>query len=210
MRTVSFSEPKTSRFLNQNFVNTYRDTTGNPTSGQSIWHEPGEPAGQCIRGNGKQNVQSLFLTPSGEIFHVAAGFLSPADLLEEAQFALQLFEDLKRETGEERENVIDAHRERLKSSGFSATEIAQTNPLAQVMGQMPNFAGGHLATGKNLQHATEPGQIFEAMIRRQFLKDQQFAIEHPLMSWEQLERDPTPLVGNGQSFFSSSSSGNQR
>ena len=210
MRTVSFSEPKTSQFLNQHFVNTYRDTTGDPTSGQSIWHQPGEPAGQCLRGNGKQNVQSLFLTPSREIFHVATGFLSPADLLEEAQFALQLFEKLKRERGEKRASVIDAHRERLKSSGFSTDDIAQTNPLAQVMGQMPNFASGHLATGKPLQSSPRPGQIFETMIRRQFLEDQQFAIEHPLMSWEQLERDPTPLVGNGQSFFSSSSSGNQR
>ncbi len=210
MRTVSFSEPKTSRFLNQNFVNTYNDTTGDPTSGQSIWHQPGEPAGYCIRGNGKQNVQSLFLTPAGEIFHVATGFLSPEDLLVEAEFALKLFEDLKQGRKGDRGRVIEAHRQRLESAGFSKTDIGDSNPLAQVMGQMPNFANGNLATGRPVNRPAGAGQVFDAMIRRQFLQDQQFAIEHPLMSWKQLERDPTLLVGNGQSFFSSSSSGSQR
>ncbi|MCH2184130.1 MAG: hypothetical protein MK108_19195, partial [Mariniblastus sp.] len=173
-------------------------------------HQPGEPAGPCIRGNGKQNVQSLFLTPSGEIFHVATGFLSPEDLLAEAEFALHLFQELKQDGQDDRERVIDAHQQRMESAGFSPAEIANSNPLTQVMGQMSNFANGNLATGRPIQSPTGAGQIFAAMIRRQFLQDQLFTIEHPLMSWQQLERDPTSLVGNGQSFFSSSSSGSQR
>ncbi len=210
MRTVSFSQPQTRRFLNQNFINTFNDTTGDPTSGQSICHQPDDPSGTCIRGNGKQNVQTLFLTPKGNIFHAATGFLSPEDLLAEAKFAIKLFEDLTQEKQSDRGHVTQAHQKRLASKGFSETEIANPNPLLRMMGRIPTFANGNLATNKTVNQPAAANQVFDAMVRQQFLKDQQFSILHPLMSWEQLQRDPTPLVGNGRSFFSSSSSGNQR
>ena len=52
------------------------------------------------------------------------------------------------------------------------------------------------------------GNVFQPFIERQILGDNQFSIKYPLITDTQLERDPTKLVGNGQSFFASSSSGN--
>jgi len=94
MRTVTFSDRNLQNMLNQNFVNTFNNTEGDPTAGQSIQHRPSDPAGSCIRGNGKQNVQTIFMTPAGEIFHVATGFLSSEDLFKEAQFSLDLFGEM--------------------------------------------------------------------------------------------------------------------
>ena len=117
MRTVTFSEPSVQNLLNQNFVNTFSNTRGDPTAGQSIKHRPTDPAGQCIRGNGKQNVQTLFMTPEGEIFHVATGFLSADDLQEEAKFSLKLFDEIQknRDSNQRRRWSPKSHRDRLKN-----------------------------------------------------------------------------------------------
>ena len=95
MRTVSFSNQSVRSLLNQEFVNTFTNTTGDPTAGKSIWHSPKDLPGQCARGVGGQNVQTIFMTPEGKIFHAANGFLSADDLLNEVKFAKELFGQIK-------------------------------------------------------------------------------------------------------------------
>lgn len=214
MRTVTFSEPNVQNILNQNFVNTFTNTNGDPTAGQSIKHRPTDPAGPCIRGNGQQNVQTLFMTPAGEIFHVATGFLSGDDLLKEAGFALDLFKQIKNNRNSDPSSfVAQAHRDRLKSLGFDESEINEQNDMARIMSMMNatpiGGRSGRVPGGANQSGSSMPGaNIFQPFIERQFLEDNQFSIKHPMISHKQLERDPTQLVGNGQSFFASSSSGN--
>jgi len=91
MRTVSFSQPQVNQTLSNDFVCFTTSTEGDPSAGQSIRHRPKDPAGPCVRGNGQQNVQTLFLTPEGEIFHAASGYLAPEDMLAELEYARELF-----------------------------------------------------------------------------------------------------------------------
>ncbi len=216
MRTVTFSEPKVQNLLNRNFVNTFTNTQGDPTAGESINHRPTDPAGSCIRGNGKQNVQTIFMTPSGEIYHVATGYLSADDLMKESDFALKLFAQIQEQTSSDAAiAVADAHRERLKTAGFDEQTINAPSGMANLMRRLRSgdsspisespFLGFNSQTG----NSAPAGNMFQNLIERQFLEDNQFSIKYPLISHQQLERDPTRLVGNGKSFFASSSSGNQ-
>jgi len=203
MRTVSFSDPNLQNLLNSRFVNTYTNTKGDPTSGSSVWHEPGEPAGNCIRGNGQQNVQTIFMTPEGQIFHVATGYLPAEHLFQEANFALHLFDQIKRlEADADIEKLIsDAHQHRLSQLGFDDSAIQATSEMDRIR---------QVANGMR----TSPGSsddMFQRFSQRQILDDHQFSIKHPRMSYQQLESNPATLVGNGKTFFcSQSSSSNSR
>ena len=66
--------------LNEDFVCATINTEGDPTAGASVGHAPTDSCGSSFRGIGRQNVQCLFLTPKGEIFHVASGFRGADDL----------------------------------------------------------------------------------------------------------------------------------
>ena len=194
MRTVSFSQADVRDLLNSQFVNTFTNTTGDPTAGQSIRHTPKEPAGMCIRGNGQQNVQTIFLTPKGDIFHAATGFLSSEDLIKEANYALNLFNQLQSNSDDSDAAIVaNAHQQRLQQLGLANTSSRPWNsmmPMSPVDG-----------------HSFRPNQMFQHMIDRQIQRDNQFSVDRPLLNYRQLENDPTPLVGNGKTFFSSSSSG---
>ncbi len=217
MRTVSFSQPEVCSLLDRDFVCFHTSTEGDPTAGQSIRHSPNDPAGTCIRGNGPQNLQTLFLTPDGEIFHVVSGFVAPEDLVEELGFAKNLFEELKKDSSRSSASnsesiVIDSHRQRLANFGFAADQIDSRGLFPGGM-SMPDMQAmmnqaGQMTRGNLQLVAGQGGSVFDSMIRRQVLTDHQFCMQHPLMASETFERDPTPLVGNGKSFFSSSSSGN--
>lgn len=217
MRTVSFSQPQVQQSLSRDFVCFTTSTEGDPTAGQSIRHRPQDPAGPCIRGNGQQNVQTLFLTPEGEIFHAASGYLSPEDLLAELQFAQELFSKLKETHPTDRADLVrTSHRERLEKIGFTAEQIdAEGNLLGAGM-NMQLLLPGSNPISAFLPGATPAGQDagkptvdpIAAFTRGQILTDQKFCIDRPLMSAVKFEKDPTPLVGNGKSFFMSSSGGN--
>jgi hypothetical protein len=75
------------------------------------------------------------------------------------------------------------------------------------MSAMMNQAN-QMMSGRSQPANTAANGVFDSMIRGQVLSDHQFCMRYPLMSSEDFERDPTPLVGNGKSFFMSSSSGN--
>ena len=236
MRTVSFSNPDVRQLAKNKFVCTYTNTVGDPTSGQSISHRPSDPPGTCIRGNGKQNVQTIFVTPQGEVFHVATGFLDGSSLAEEMRFADELFQKIKRPGRNENRSlaVTKAHRQRLEKAGFTRQQI-ESRPGSELMTMMQtnNFnasglrnilnqgmAGGFSngmgnAFGTFGQNPTRPGQnqarpgqnVFSSFIRTQILSDNKFPIEHPLISASALEKQPELLVGNGMSFFASQSMG---
>lgn len=195
MRTVSFSNKSVRKLLNNEFVNTFSNTTGDPTAGKSIWHSPDDSPGHCERGLGEQNVQTIFMTPEGKIFHAANGYLSPEDLLGEIEFAKGLFARIKGAEGRAKALVREAHRERLEKLGYSEEEIA---------GAMSNdpFKPADLIQG------VEGGNIFAGKTKKAVLAGNAFSIKHPLMDYQTFEEDPTVLVGKGSSAFVSQGKGN--
>jgi hypothetical protein len=195
MRTVSFSNKSVRRLLNQEFVNTYTNTTGDPTAGKSICHSPDDLPGHCERGVGGQNVQTIFMTPEGKIFHAANGYLSPEDLLAEIKFAKGLFAQIKGAEGGAERLVREAHRERLGELGFSKEEIADAlsgDPFRRV-DLIGNFEGGNIFAGKT---------------KEAILTGNAFSIKHPMMDYQDFEADPTVLVGKGSTSFVSQRGGN--
>jgi hypothetical protein len=215
MRTVSFSQPDVCKMLDQNFVCFHTSTVGDPTAGRSIEHRPNDPAGTCIRGNGPQNMQTLFLTPEGKIFHAVSGYASPEEFYQELTFANQLFDEMKRDSKKSKNRpealVVESHRAMLASLGFDNDQIERGGMMIRANIQEMLQGSGMDSFGGNrppasLSVGNQSGGIFDAMIRGQILKDHQFCMNHPLMASEDFEQDPTPLVGNGKSFFSSQSS----
>ena len=202
---MTFSNRKVQDLLNNNFVNTFSNTTGDPTAGKSINHAPDDQAGNCVRGNGKQNVQTLFLTPEGDILHAVTGVLSSPDIASEILFAGELFKQIE-ESDDANEMVVSQHRLRLSDEGFTEEQIDDQSPMA-LMRMMSSQMGPSMASGsrsRNMRNGRpDPLAAFSKM---QFLTDNKFSIQHPLLNIEEFESDPTKLVGNGKSFFASSSS----
>jgi hypothetical protein len=159
------------RLLNTRFVCAWENTDGKPTPGASFAHRPRDPAPSCIRGNGEHNVQILFLTPQGEIFHVLAGYVSPKDLQEELRFALSSFDALRKSAADSREAIVTK---------------AQEDMVTQ------------------LEKRSFPGPLGD-WERRRAVADHRFAGQYPLLPLDSYR--PEMLVGNGQSFFGSSTGG---
>ena len=186
MRTVSFSSDPVQQALAADFIPAVVNTTGTAATGASCKHAPNEQPGTCTPGIGHQNVQCLFLTPEGEIFHVASGHQSPKALAAELDVASRLFAQIKKDPGRARELVADRHRTTLAAlgapdkPGFDNPALDNANPALDMMG------------------------MFDGSFRRR--KDAQFCVDHPLMSWSALQRQPQLLVGNEKTFFASKSS----
>ena len=208
MRRVTFSTPEIQNAIREHFVAMNTNIEGDPTAGESIRHRPSDQPGSCIRGNGRQNVQTLFLTPDLKIFHVASGFQSPGDLYDEMQFAARLFAEMGKEKALPADTVRNAHLARLQDAGFPDSQIHATNDV-ELMRSMMSGKGSLSIDPSSMLNGGSPSvdgnDMFSAMVRREFLKDQQFSMKHPLLSLNQLEADPGELVGRGKSFFSSSS-----
>ncbi|MBL8892018.1 MAG: hypothetical protein JNL67_18730 [Planctomycetaceae bacterium] len=219
MRTVSFSQPQVQAVLSRDFVCFTTSTEGDPSAGESIRHRPSDNAGTCLRGNGQQNVQTLFLTPDGRIFHAVSGYIAPDDLLEELRFAQELFAVLQvTPQADQEEKLKTAHRDRLTQLEFTPEQIdavgpniglgmdlsafvPSLNPGNPLIPQNPRTAPGNRPVAPPL----DPMSIFA---RGQILNDHKFCMKHPLMPAPKFDRDPTALIGTGKSFFMSSSGGN--
>lgn len=211
MRTVSFSNPEVADAINNHFVAMNTNIEGDPTAGASLQHAPADQPGSCIRGNGRQNVQTIFMTPDLKVFHVATGFLGPEDLFEEMRFAANLFTELNSDADNRFDLVRNAHRTRLQDLGFEDREIdAQSEmdlmrDMMQNGGNFPSMSSSNFRTGNDSDRPAGPSTAFAPFIRTNVLKDHRFSIKHPLMPIGQLENDPGELVGRGKTFFSSSS-----
>ena len=202
MRTVTFSTPEIQLVLNREFVSLYTNTTGDPTAGQSIRHAPSDPPGMCIRGNGEQNVQVIVMTPDLKIIHTVCGYIDAEQLFDELRFAHDLFQSIKGESADAAERVRDSHRQRLVSAGFPESQIDASNDVELMQSVFSESGNG------NKGGFGGPESAFDAFTRQQILRDGRFCMRNPLISMQQLESDPGELVGRGQTFFSSSSSGN--
>jgi len=174
MRTVSFSSDPVQQALAADFIPAVVNTTGTAATGASCKHAPNEQPGMCTPGIGHQNVQCLFLTPSGEIFHVASGHQSPKALAAELDVASRLFAQIKKDPAHAHDLVAERHRTTLAALG------APDQPAFDMMGML------------------------DGSFRRR--KDAQFCVDHPLMTFAALQRQPQLLVGNERTFLASKSS----
>jgi hypothetical protein len=201
MRTVSFSANGVRQLLNEEFVCLSLNTRGDPTAGESFSHAPTDPAGPCLRGNGQQNVQVLFMTPAGEIFGVLTGFVGPKDFQTELEFALATYRKLARQESDRRAVVRDAHVEFLRQQGFSDAEIER--PADDLRALLVNTVP-RLPTGTDGDFSLDG--VIGGAAKNHVLADHRYAIQHPLLPMASFR--PEALVGSGKSFFGSTSFGN--
>jgi hypothetical protein len=219
MRTVTFSSEAVKKSLNEDFVCTLVNTEGDPSAGASMAHAPSDQPGPCSRGVGKQNVQCLFLTPRGEIFHAISGFVGPNDMQDELAFVLETFKAVQRSPSAAKQIVADAHAKRLKKLGFSDQEIKgqfASGPQEFFSGLPGIGAAGESPAGlANLGQVNLSGDDFDArksdmfgfLTRGTVLHDYKFVMKYPLLPWKDFKRQPHLLVGSGKSAFVSSGSG---
>ncbi|MEM7453826.1 MAG: hypothetical protein AAF456_05650 [Planctomycetota bacterium] len=206
MRTVSFSNPQVQNALNNDFVATYTNTTGDPTAGRSFSHPPEDSPGSCGFGAGKQNVQAIFMTPEGEIFHVASGFRNGERLLDEINFAKGVYASLEDASNPER-TVSELQVARLEDLGFDSSSIERGR--VGMMSMMPTGSNVDFAPQDlGIQMPSTGTGMFEDMIRQRVLNDGTFVARNPLMTRSEFDASPEKLLGNGTSFFGSHSSMN--
>lgn len=191
MRTVSFSSDKVRKLLNDDFQCATVNTDGDPTAGMSSAHAPGDSCGRCSRGIGKQNVQCLFLTPKGNIFHVASGFVGPKDLEKELRFALQLHKDIRKKPESAKGLVAARHRARLKTLGFNTNDVRSPRSRSTARDLMNQMFTRH--RGAN-------GRVDLAQLRR-------MAAEMRNRNSRSRSRGGRSVFGDGDNFHQSRNSG---
>jgi hypothetical protein len=197
MRMLSFADRDVQRELTPQFVLLSTNMEGTLGAGRSVGHLPKDEPGLCPPRLAHQNCQVYFLTPRLEMFHAATGFLSPADLAKEAQFAEDLFTAIQKRSKRAKETVVAAHRDFLKKQGFTDRDLAGSATPTQRL-----LANG---TGLNLPLGGAPNveNLFGSIERGRILRDHQYLMEYPLISLADFERDPTPLVGHANFAFQS-------
>ena len=202
MRTVSFADNQVQKAISNNFVSTYTNIEGDPTSGMSFEHAPNTPAGQCGSTAGRQNVQTIFMTPKKEIFHVACGFQTPEELLKEMKLASGLFQSLQKQKDDaaRRGVVTKLHQKELakvqkntnQNSPFRMFTGSKGHLPDQLMSMAPSDQGFNLGGSD---------QLSSAIVNSRLAKDHDYLIRHPLIQQEQFSQDPGELVGRGKTFF---------
>ena len=185
MRTVSFSPAKIRNALNRDFVCHMINTEGDPSSGASQVHAPGYEPGRVGDGIAKQNVQLLFMTPKGEIFHTASGFQSAEKLEKELVFSKKLFADI-RKSPETAEQIVRKKHQVRREQEAAGQRTMMRNP-------------------RSFQQAFDAHRAFSRLSRLKNDHDYEFSQEHPMLPIEQLQQNPRLLVGNGTSAFASGS-----
>ncbi len=174
---MSLSHDSVKSLLNDRFISAWVNIEDDPAAGTSVRHPAEDQARHMARGLGEHNVQVLVLTPEGKIVNALAGYVGPADLLEELKFSLALLEALQKASRENHPRVLArAHRE-------FADEVAKRTPTAE-----ERFFGTVKAVGP-LRAAA----------------DHRFMAEHPLLPVGSFTT--ALMVGNARSAFVSQVSG---
>ncbi len=204
MRTVSFSSDPVHDLLTSDFVCYSLNTEGDPSAGSSMAHAPTDTPGHCTQGIGKQNVQCLFLTPDGEIFHTASGFQSPAELSEHLETASTLFAAIQENPDRADRIVHDLHQERLDELQTSDADARRMIPgsFAQFMTQIARRGN----RGGRFNPTTVDG-IFDLKTQDAAYNDNRYMVEHPLITLEEFQRNPRELVGHERTAFASVGNG---
>jgi hypothetical protein len=210
MRAVSFSSAPVNKTLNNDFVCHYVNTEGDPSAGQSQAHAPNDPPGRCVEGIGNQNVQALFLTPEGKIFHTASGYRGPKQLLKELAFAKNLFEEIQEDPRNAERIVRTEHLRKMKAEGISKESLKRAgSPGGEVAAMMqsmfPLRRGGSVPASASRQFNPQnfPDRMFAGKTKHSRLLDYRFAAEHPMMPLNDFEKNPRLLVGNAVTAFAS-------
>lgn len=212
MRTVSFSSAPVKEKLNNDFVCHVIDTDGDASAGSSQAHAPTDGPGMCAEGIGNQNVQTLFLTPEGKIFHTASGYRGPQELLSELNFAETLFKQIRHQPKEAQQLVKTSHRKRMKADGFTDEVLdrktSAMNPFQDMIENMRNQKQRQAnrqnrRSGSPFDAQKMNDEFFAGKTRQSKLLDYRFANENPLMAFEDFERNPRLLVGNATTAFAS-------
>lgn len=195
MRTVSFSKAPVQTKLENEFLCSYTDITGTKNTGKSFKHAPQDAPGSCGRGAGRQNVQTIFLTPRGKIFHVATGYLSSDDLMGELEFASSTYDAIQDSNPQQAtRELVGIHAQRMSDLGFSRDQIYNPSEFQEMKtGFSPSDLG--FTSSKN--------SIFGDIGANRMLRDAQFTMRNPLMSRSEFMSNPTELVGSRPSFFGS-------
>ena len=189
--------------LQNQFVCHLINTTGDPTSGASVGHAPSDTAGHCTKGIGKQNVQCLFLTPNGDIFHAASGFRGPEDLRSELEFALAVYRGIRKQPSNASQLVRDVHIKRLRNQGLSDDAITGSDPMGMLsaMRTARDFANLNPSSGNPINAA------FAIKGRNSELSDGRFSVHYPMIPMQQFLENPRLLVGHEASAFQSVGNG---
>ncbi|MHC4876980.1 MAG: hypothetical protein ACYTGL_10810 [Planctomycetota bacterium] len=201
---MSFSSAPVRDLLNTRFENSFLSSIGESSAGSSVGHAPTDSAGPCSRGIGRQNVQCLFMTPDGRLFHTVSGFRSPDDLLLELQFALKTFESIRKSPGEGPAIVAQVHKQRLLDGGFSEEQIRRPANSPFAMTRALSDLGRPSQGGSSLSSVEG---AFAAKTRQAELADGQFMMSRPLIPFADFLKNPRQLTGNESSAFSSTSNG---
>lgn len=141
MRTVSFSADPVQKLLKDDFVCATINIDGDPTAGASLAHAPTDSCGSSSRGIGRPNVQCLFLTPTGEIFHVASGYVGPRDMAKEIGFAKKTFDAIQKSPENAKKLVSTMHAARLKELGFGSSVAASRTSPSSILAGGNRFGG---------------------------------------------------------------------
>lgn len=211
MRTVSFASAPVNEMLNNDFVCHVINTEGDPAAGSSQAHAPSDPGGRCSEGLGNQNVQALFLTPEGNIFHTASGFCGPRKFRQELQFAQELFEEIRQAPEKAEEIVMTSHRKRMVAEGISEDSFnseperrtTASDLLRSRAGDAMRRSGRTSSVPSAFEMLSKFGNVFSDKQKRTKELDYQFALRCPMMPLEELEQNPRLLVGRGVTSFAS-------
>lgn len=214
MRAVSLSSAPVRKKLNEDFVCYVINTEGDASAGSSQGHAPRDAPGICAEGIGNQNVQTIFLTPAGEIFHTASGYRRPQQLLAELNFAETLFDQIRNKPEQAQQLIRTSHRDRMKLAGYTDEVLdrrpSRMNPFADVMESMPRLSQSSTQRNMPLDPQRMNDEFFAGKTRMAQLLDYRFIHDHPLMPFDEFERNPRLLVGNATTAFASGpSSGGQ-
>ena len=180
------------------------NTKGDPSAGGSFAHSPYEQPGFVQRGIGKQNVQVIFMTPTGNIFHVATGFLPTEVLASEIKlrpnYIVSWQQSLVPNSSDAaaKQKLVSFQTDRLRDRGYSQRELAIDRPSQRGFGFGPG----------SLQQMVGQMSVSGGDDRQCLLRDTRYVLHNPLIHCSDFEKRPGDLVGHGKSFFGSRSGGN--
>lgn len=207
MRTVSFSSAPVRKKLNDDFVCYVVNTEGDDSAGSSQGHAPRDAPGMCAEGIGNQNVQTLFLTPAGEIFHTASGYRGPQEFLAELNFADKLFAEIRKKPQQAQQMIRTSHRNRMKLAGYTDDVLdrrtSAMNPFADMLEAMPRQTQVSGQRNARFDMKQMNDEFFSGKTRMAQLLDYRFMNDHPLMPFGEFEHNPRLLVGNATTAFAS-------
>lgn len=207
MRAVSLSSAPVRKKLSEDFVCYVINTEGDPSAGSSQGHAPRDAPGLCAEGIGNQNVQTIFLTPAGEIFHTASGYRKPEEFLAELNFAKKLFDLIREKPEQAQQSIKTSHRNRMKLAGYTDEVLdrrpSRMNPFADMMESMPRLTQSSSQRNMPFDPQGMNDKFFAGKTRMAQLLDYRFIHDHPLMPFEEFEQNPRLLVGNATTAFAS-------